>query len=33
MTRLHSQREARDTGTDPILRAAVTKEDLERSGV
>ncbi|NDK31368.1 anti-sigma factor domain-containing protein [Nesterenkonia haasae] len=32
MTRLHSQREARDTGTDPILRAAVTKEDLERSG-
>ncbi|RJN31801.1 anti-sigma factor domain-containing protein [Nesterenkonia natronophila] len=32
MTRLHSQREARDTGSDPILRAAVTKEDLERSG-
>ncbi len=32
MTRLHSQRQARDTDPDPILRAAVTKKDVERSG-
>lgn len=32
MTRLHSQREARESESDPILRAAVTKEDVERSG-
>ncbi|TLP73294.1 anti-sigma factor domain-containing protein [Nesterenkonia sphaerica] len=32
MRRLHSQRQARDTGSDPVLRAAVTREDLERSG-
>ncbi|GAB3187640.1 anti-sigma factor domain-containing protein [Nesterenkonia suensis] len=30
MTRLHSQRSARDEESDPILRAAVTRRDLER---
>ncbi|MDZ5076269.1 anti-sigma factor domain-containing protein [Nesterenkonia sp. HG001] len=30
MTRLHSQRVARDEEFDPILRAAVTRRDLER---
>ncbi|WP_120006861.1 anti-sigma factor domain-containing protein [Nesterenkonia muleiensis] len=32
MTRLHSQREARYTEADPILHAAVTTKDVERSG-
>ncbi|MDS2171183.1 MULTISPECIES: RskA family anti-sigma factor [unclassified Nesterenkonia] len=30
MTRLHTQRSARDEEFDPILRAAVTRRDLER---
>ena len=32
MTRLHTQRDSRETEADPILRAAVTKKDVERSG-
>ncbi|GGE64808.1 anti-sigma factor domain-containing protein [Nesterenkonia cremea] len=32
MTRLHAQRDSRETEADPILRAAVTKKDVERSG-
>ncbi|WP_150460780.1 anti-sigma factor domain-containing protein [Nesterenkonia ebinurensis] len=32
MTRLHTQRETRDNEPDPILQAAVTKKDVERSG-
>lgn len=32
MTRLHSQRQARGSDPDPILRAAVTPKDVERSG-
>lgn len=32
MTRLHSQRTTRESGADPILRAAVTREDVQRSG-
>lgn len=32
MTRLHSQRTDRQTGADPILRAAVTREYVQRSG-
>lgn len=34
MTRLHTQRDSREAEPDPILRAAVTKKDVERgSGV
>ncbi len=32
MTRLHAQRDSREAESDPILRAAVTKKDVERSG-
>ncbi|WP_300344208.1 anti-sigma factor [Nesterenkonia sp.] len=32
MTRLHNQRTERAAETDPILRAAVTRRDVERSG-
>lgn len=32
MTRLHAQRDSREAEPDPILRAAVTKKDVERSG-
>lgn len=32
MTRLHAQRNSREEEADPILRAAVTKKDVERSG-
>ncbi|GAA1820685.1 anti-sigma factor domain-containing protein [Nesterenkonia flava] len=32
MTRLHTQRTERETEPDPILRAAVTKKDVQRSG-
>ncbi|PRZ14205.1 anti-sigma factor domain-containing protein [Nesterenkonia sandarakina] len=32
MTRLHARRTTREAELDPILRAAVTKKDVERSG-
>lgn len=32
MTRLHAQRDSRETDADPLLRAAVTKKDVERGG-
>ncbi|MGJ9424718.1 anti-sigma factor domain-containing protein [Nesterenkonia halotolerans] len=32
MTRMHAQRTTRESELDPILRAAVTKRDVERSG-
>lgn len=32
MTRMHAQRTTREAELDPILRAAVTKKDVERSG-
>lgn len=32
MTRMHSQRTQRQADSDPILRAAVTREDVARSG-
>lgn len=32
MTRLHAQRDSRETDADPILRAAVTRKDVERGG-
>lgn len=32
MTRLHAQRTSREDEADPILRAAVTRRDVERSG-
>lgn len=32
MTRMHTQRNQRQTDSDPILRAAVTREDVARSG-
>lgn len=32
MTRLHAQRDSREPDADPILRAAVTKRDVQRGG-